>query len=536
MKKIGGYSVAILAAVVLVNILAYCFVVRWDLTDDHRYSLSAPTIEMLRSLDQPIIATCYLDGEMNSGFRRLAESGESLLREMNRYATIRMEYADGESSDLQPILIHERSRNGQTAQTPLYPYIRLQYGTRSWLVSMLHNQRGLSGEENLHRSAENLEYVLAEAIHSLQQDSVPAIAFLEGHGELDESHVLSMEQALSRHFRVDRGVIGDDPTRLDPYRCLIIADPNLAFSDTDRYAIDRYLMRGGSILWVLNGVQFSTDVLSNDGFTPVIALDLHLQDLLFQYGVRINPVLVQDRQCLPIPVDVAGAGQEPNYQPMPWYYAPLLLTSEASPITRNLGQVSATFASAIQPVGGEDGIDKHILLATSDASRLIGTPAEVNLSDMNPDPQLFQYSFIPVAMSLEGEFPSAFRHLEAPYGLKQPGEKYTHSKRTRQVVVASGSIIRNEWQQGQALPTGYDRYSGMQFANADFLTNAVLWLTDDEGLIPLRQRHLSLRLINDQRARANLTPIQTAAIAVPCLLLLLMGLITIPIRKYRYTK
>lgn len=536
MKKIGGYSVALVAVVVLVNILAHCLVVRWDLTDDHRYSLSEPTQSLLTELDQPLYVTTYLDGELNSGFRRLKNTSEELLAEMGHYATLHTRQGEGTSrQDLQPVVIHERTQNGKTAQTTLYPYMEFAYGTRRLTVSLLHNQRGLSGEENLNRSLENMEYLFAEAIHSLKQDTLSAIAFLEGHGELSEHYVLSAEQQLGRYFRVDRGAIGHDPSLLDQYRCLIIADPGKPFSEVDRYALDRYLMRGGRILWLINGVQFSTDVLSNEGFTPVIPLELNLQDMLFQYGVRINPVLVQDQQCLPIPVNVAAPDQQPNYQPIPWYYAPLLLTSEGSPITRNLGQISSTFVSTVSAVGADEAIRKNILLATSSASRLIGTPAEVDLSDLNPDPQDFRYGFIPVAMSLEGVFPSVFRHLEVPEEITTVSDRYQQSVPTRQIVVASGSVIRNEWQQGQALPLGYDRYSGMQFSNPDFITHAVLWLTDDEGLISLRQKQISLRLINDRRAHDHLPAIRLAACGTPLLVLLIVGLIYILIRKRRYT-
>lgn len=528
--------IGIIAAAVLVNIPARWLHVRLDLTDDRRYTLSDPTRQMLTDIDGTIEVVNYLEGDLNSGFRRLRQSVDETIGEMSRYADFRIgKPTEQATRSLSPIVIHERERGGKTAQTTIYPYAEIRYNNRSVTINLLQNRRGLSGEENLNQSIENLEYAFAEAIHSLTLTEKPAVAFLEGHGELPEQNVLDLERELGRYFRVDRGVIGDDPTRLDPYRCIIIADPQIPFSESDRYAIDRYLMRGGRILWAVNGVRFSKDVLTAEGFTPVIAQDLNIQDMLFRYGIRINPVLVQDIQCLPIPVNTAADGQQPNYQPMPWYYAPLLLTSEASPITRNLGQVSSTFTSVVQPVGGEDGIDKQILLATSAASRLIGIPAEVDLSDMNPKMEEFKYQFVPVAMSLEGIFPSAYRHLEAPEGLTC-SDHYDQSAPTRQIVIAGGSVLRNEVQRGQTLPLGFDRYSGMQFANRDFAVNALLWLTDETNLIALRQKTIALRLINDKRAHDHKRTIQLISIAAPLALLGLWALLFIFIHHKKYTR
>ena len=538
MKRFG-WLIAILG-IVLLNVAVHFCVVRWDMTDDHRYSLSQPTKQLLSKLEQPLEVTLYLTGDLNSGFRRLKTATGEMVEELGVYARVDCRTFDAETEkippQLNPIIIHERQKDGKTAQTTVYPYAGIRYGNRSTVVSLLQNNRGMSGEENLNISIENLEYAFAEAIHGLLQNEAPRVAFIEGHGELPEENVFDISTSLSRYFRIDRGVLGDDPHILDPYKVVIIADPQGSFSDTDKYILDQYLMHGGRILWVLNGVRFSNQVLADEGFTPVLPLDLNLTDMLFRYGVRINPALVQDVQCLPIPVNVSSDPQNPNLQPMPWYYAPLLLTSQVSPITRNVAQVSCTFASPIDIVGGEDGIRKDVLLATSSASRLIATPAEVDLTDINPDMQTFKYRFIPVAFALEGGFESVFAHRMVPDGIQTQTATLAKSVPTRQVVVASGSIIRNEVQQGQALPVGYDRYSGMQFGNRDFLTNAVLYLADDEGLIALREKTVALRLLNDKRAHDERTKIQIISIVTPILLLALVGIASLLVRRRKYAR
>ena len=537
-----------IVGVVLLNVAAHFCVLRLDLTDDQRYSLSAATKELLNELDAPVEVTVYLAGDLNPSFQRLKNATAEMVEEMGKLrpskSPLKGDFADPSSEDLSalgltPIVIHERAHNGTTVQQTVYPYALVRYKGRRAVVSLLQNNRGMSGEENLNASIENLEYAFAEAIHQVQQTEVPRVAFLEGHGELPEQNVYDISLALSKYFQVDRGVLGSDPSVLDGYQAVVVADPQTPFSEADKYILDHYIQQGGNVLWVLNGVRFSEDVLAQSGFTPVLALDLNLTDMLFRYGVRVNPALLQDVQCLPVPVNVSSDPQQPNLQPVPWYYAPLLLTSQASPITRNIGQVSSTFASPVDMVGGEDGIRKEVLLATSTATRLIPTPAEVDLGDLNPDMSTFRYQYVPVAVALEGRFPSVFAHRMVPERIELAaagGAIGGYSEVSRQVVVASGSVIRNEIQQGKALPAGYDRYSGMQFANRDFLVNAMLYLTDEQGLIPLRQKTIALRLLNDRRAHEQRTQMQLFSTITPVALLAFIGLIVFLIRRYKYTK
>ena len=523
-------------------ILALWGLFRWDLTEDKRYSLNGATKELVASLEAPADVTIYLDGDLNSGFTRLKRATEELVEELDIYGPVTWQIGDGKDlaqRGLAPTVVHERTKDGRTAQTAVWPYATVTYKGRTAIVTLLRSTRGQSGEENLNQSIENLEYAFAEALHSLQQTEPQRIAFLEGHNELPEEAVYDISQSLARYFQIDRGVLGTDPSVLDPYKVVIIADPQQPFSETDKYILDQYIQHGGRILWCLNGVRFSKDALSTEGFTPVIPLDLNISDMLFRYGIRVNPSLLQDVQCLPVPVNVSADPQQPNFQPVPWYYAPLLLTSQQSPITRNVGQVSCTFVSHVDAVGGEDGITKEVLLATSTASKMTATPAEVDLGDFNADLTTFKYSYIPVAVRLEGVFPSIFAHRLPPEGIETTEHRPASPDRTqiaKQIVVASGSVIRNDWQNGEPLPVGFDRYSQMQFGNRDFLTNAVLYLADDEGLINLRQKEIALRLINTERAYKQKPVIQTVSVTAPMVLLAITGLCVRLIRKRKYTR
>lgn len=535
----GRVGILMLIVLVLVNVLVHLVVCRWDMTDDKRYTISTPTKQLLGRLESPLIVTILLDGELNSGFTRLKKATEELIDEFSIYTTKGISRRPLESSMLQgldPIVIHERTHKGNMSQTTVFPYAIVEYQSKKRIVNLLQNQRGLSGEENLNNSIENLEYRVVEAIRSLEQTEVEKVAFLEGHGELEERDVYDLTQLLAQYYQVDRGCLGNETGVLDDYAAVIIADPQLPFSEEDKYILDQYIMQGGRVLWVINGVKFSADFLASQGTTPIVALDLDINDMLFRYGVRVNHGLVQDLQCLPVPVDVSINEQQPNWQPMPWTYAPLLLTSQQSPVTRNVAQLSATMVSAVDIVGGDDGIRKDVLLATSSASKLTPVPAQVNLSMGIDDEQSYRFAYIPVAVSLEGEFTSLYAHLGAPEGVVVTGKELKKSVLTRQIVVAAGSAIRNEWQQNQPLPLGFDRYTQTQFGNRDFMLNAVLYLTDDEGWLQLRQKEITLRLINDQRALLMRVNAQIVSIMIPLILLFMIGGVVLLMKKRKYVK
>ena len=542
--------VIVLFVVGLLNLLAYLFVIRVDMTDDKHYSLSEASIELLRKTEASIDITLFLQGDLNAGFERLQRATKETIEEMSVHSDIHFSTEDLQSSyskeeaermGMRPIVIHEREQDGKTAQTTIYPYALIQYKGKKAVVSLLKNTRGLSGEENLNASIEQMEFAFMEALSLLLQTETPRIAIIEGHGEPDETHTFDLMTALSRYFQVDRGQISGidsivDAHILDDYRAILILAPQTPFSDQERFIIDQYLMRGGSILWAIDGIRLSEEVLQQEGFTPIIPLDLGLSEMFFRYGIRINPALVQDIQCLPIPVNMSSDPEQPNLQPMPWTYAPLLLTSQGSPITRNMGQVMSTFVSPIEAVGGEDGIEKRVLLATSTASCLTATPGKVDLNDMNPDIEQFKYQYIPIAVSLEGTFPSAYAHRMMPDGIASDEKIRKQSTPTRQIVIASGSIVINETQKGQILPMGYDRYSGMQFSNRDMIVNCLLWLTDSEGLINLREKDITLRLLNDKRAHDERLTVQLISTISPIAILALVGGVVMIIRKRKYQK
>ncbi len=556
-KKINIYILLAIAGLALLSVF---FFFRIDLTSEKRYSISQPTKTLLKKANAPIKVSIYLEGDLNPGFTRLKNSTKSLLDEMSVYAAegIDMEfinpstaatqaereqkYLELEAEGMTPTAIYERDKEGKSIQKIVFPWVKMTYGNKTVVVNLLKNIRGLQGEENLNISIENLEFEITDGIRRLINSQVSKIAFIEGHGELNEAETYDISKVLSRYFQIDRGTLATDATILTEYKAIIIAKPTQPFSESDKYIIDQYIMNGGKVLWLMDGVRVSMENLSTTGISPAIALDLNLDDLLFKYGIRIQPVLLQDVQCASVPVNIAPEGAQPQFEPTPWFFAPLLLTSSQHPISKNITEVRSEFVSTIEVVGENNNTKASLLLATSDNTHIFSTPATIDLSETHDtkDKNYFNMSYMPVSVLMEGEFESNFANRMRPKEITNAFPLLKKSLKTRQIFVADGDIIRNETNgiasDSTTLPLGFDRYMNQQFGNREFIANAVLFLTDDEGWIDLRSRSLKLRLLNKQLVNNERLTIQLVSILTPLLLLAIFGVLYNILRKRKYTK
>jgi len=557
MIKKGLSILFFISTVVAVYFISEKYFFRLDLTSEKRYSISDNTKRLLKGLDDEITFKIYLDGDLNSGFLRLRKATREMLDEFSAYSrNLKYEFINPSAAStsnerekkyeelakrgIRGIMVHEKDKEGKNIQKVVFPWIEISYKGKTFPVNLLKNLPGKSGEENLNISIQNLEFELTDAIRLLTAKEIQKIAFIEGHGELPEIFTFDISKTLSRYYQVDRGVIGNDPDILNPYSAIIIAGPQQKFPEKDKYIIDQYIMRGGKVLWMVDGVRVSLDSLSLYSETMAIPLDVNLSDQLFKYGVRINPVLVLDVQSILIPVNMAAEGEPAKFEPAPWFYSPLLLTSPEHPVTRNVTPVKAEFASSLDFVGEDLPVKKDVLLFTSTGTRLQATPSLVSMDIINIEKSgyFFNTRNAFVAVSMEGVFPSVFTNRMIPEGVRTKEKTLTESKSTKMIVVADGSIIRNDVQgygeNTSIIPLGFDRYMNQQFGNKDFILNAVNYLTDDEGWMALRSREIKLRLLNKPAIIGLRKFWQVSNVVLPLVFLALFGVVSYFIRKKRY--
>lgn len=545
------------AALLMIFVPALRF--RFDMSADKRHSISASSKRLLAEADKRMSVKLYLTGSLDADMLRLSRGTEDLIAEFNRYTSYPMNiervdpnassdederyafYDNLEIRGLRGMSVAKRKRNGTLTEQIVFPWAEVCSDNDTVAVPLILPSANMRGEVAVNAAIEDLEYRFIDAIRILNISEVKKIAFLEGHDEMDESEVYDACDALNRYFQIDRGVLGSDVDILDDYAAVVVAKPAGMFSETDKFILDRYIMNGGRVLWLLEGVRMSNDMLSSGGVSPLMAMDNNLADQLFRYGVRITSSLVEDMQCAYMPVNVSRPGTEPHFEAVPWFFSPLLQTSPYHPITKGVASVRADYASAIEFVGDTVGVNRQILLATSNASHITSAPSEINVANaVSVEPEkYFNTAFIPMAVALEGRFKSVYANRMPPEGIEAYGNR-PESVHTRMIVVADGDVIRNDIErhpEGLAvIPLGYDRITGRTHGNKDFIVNSMLYLTDDDGLMELRNKKVTLRLLNRAMVTAHRDGIVIVSILMPLLLLAFGGMIYLFARRQRYVK
>jgi ABC-2 type transport system permease protein len=389
-------------------------------------------------------------------------------------------------------------------------------------------------EENINNSVQSLEYEFSNAIRKLIRKTKPQIAFIEGHGELSELQVLDVTHVLSEYYDVRRGRMGGKEGILNDFAAVIVAAPQKGFSNDDKYVLDQYIMHGGKVLWMLDGAQAVNDS-TDQSVLSVMANEVNLQDLLFRYGVRVNYDLIQDLQSSPVGLATGGEGGTPRIKLFDWTYFPILVTTNNHVINKYLGPIRSEFISTIDTTGNSPKVRKTELLFSSRFTKLQAVPLRIDLKEatQKPDESQFTQSPLPVAALLEGEFESAFKNRPVSLYTTQPQLFKSESVGTKMIVVADGSIIRNEVSaEGKDYPAGFDIHSQKFFkGNREFILNCLNYLCEEDGLMRIRNRELQMRLLDKKRVVSERVYWQIINVVLPILVFLSLGVLWFFVRR-----
>jgi len=407
----------------------------------------------------------------------------------------------------------------------------------------------------LNNSIQNLEFNLVNAIRKLSIANKPKVAFIEGHGELNRNETADAAFALSEYYSInrvkingqlnsltERSVVDSARTNIrNKYDAIIIAGPDSVFDEKDKFIIDQFIMRGGKVMWLIDPVFASMDSIQFSDATVGVINELNIADQFFNYGVRLNTNLVMDLSALPIPLKTGEVGGAPQIDFFPWYYFPVLNPLIDHPIVKNLNAIKTEFISSIDTLN-KKGIEKTILLTSSQYSRTVNTPILISLDILNkePDRRLYNKEYIPVAVLLEGKWESLYRN-RLPPAIRDDRDVgfLEESEPGKMIVVADGDIIKNQLRSTNAgiepYPLGYDRYTGQTFGNKDFILNAMNYLVDENGLISIRSRELKLRLLDRTKTNESKLFWQMVNTIVPVTIVFIMGVVMFIYRKRKYT-
>lgn len=553
-KKTQTYITLLLifAILLIINILANYFKAHIDLTEEKRFTLTEPTKKQVKALDDVVFVRVLLEGKFPASFKRLQNATREMLNDfhnLNTYVEYKFEdpsvsgtpeekkrrYEELAKEGLVPTRLRLVDDKEKTEQY-IFPFAELNYKNRKVIVKLLEEDiPGQSAEVSLNNSVSLLEYKFSNAIQKLLKNERPNIVFTEGHGELKKEETADLEQTLRSFYdtgRLNLDSIGNIPFNSDKkVDILVVAKPLTTFSEKQKFQLDQYVMQGGKIIWLIDRMNADLAGMQQTGEMLPTDYPLNLEDILFKYGVRINPNLIVDMQCARIPLKVGAVGGAPQMELFQWYYFPIAAPSSQHPIVKSLDRVWFQFPSSIDTIRTKSDIKKTVLLSSSRTSRLQFAPTRLNFEILRypADPSKFDKGAQPIAVMLEGQFSSLYENRVTPEQMAMLGQLNLQfqplSKATKMMVVSDGDVARNEYdsRQGAMLKLGYNRFENYKFANKDFLLNAIEYMLDDKGIIEARGKEVKLRLLDSVKTKENKTLIQALNILLPLVFLGLFG-------------
>ena len=561
---------ALLVILAGINFLASSFHSRFDLTKEKRYTLSKATIDLAHTLDDDVQIEVFLKGEFPAGFRKLANSTNEflqLLRDRNasriHYKFISPEdnvpgsqvtYGDSlVNMGAIPINLTVQKKAGESSNI-IFPVAIIKYKGRQSLVNLYPGASGRISQEEINSAEALMEYQFLKSLDKLSRSTKPGIAYAVGNGEPVDARTYDITQTLQQDYKFAIVDLVKFPTIPGDVDVMMIVKPSIPFTEEEKLKLDQFVMRGGKLLCFIDNLYAEQDSLAFKPETVAYDRNLNLTDLFFRYGLRINTDLVMDLQCDRIPFAVGGTPQNPQFAFLGWNYYPLFAPDGNRAINRNMGYVSGRFVNSIDTIQ-TPGIRKTVLLASSPNSRTISTPALISLNENKnvPEDAKFKRSAIPVAMMLEGKFTSLYRNRVtkaqqdslATYGSQYVDQAADNAK---VIVVADGDIVLNDVIPDIGpIPMGWNKYTYTEYqkqteggkffvpvANHDFLLSSVEYLTNNPGISETRNKDIVLRLLDSKKVRDQKTIWQLVNIALPILLIILLGSIYQQLRKRKY--
>lgn len=553
----------IITIIIVLNVLSSFIFARFDLTKEKRFSISSVSKEVLKNLDDVVYIEVFLESD-------------DLPVHLIRYRRILYEFLDNLSyhsdkiefefknpfRDNDPRVISEvhrqlyqkglnptyirQTKDGSVSEKMVFVGALVKHKGREFPINLL-NSSVTSGNQFLGLSEAEMERDFTHAIWMLSAPKIQKVAFLEENDELDEYETYDMMLELSKYYQIDRLKINNVIDALDDYSAVVIAKPRKYYSERQKFIIDQYIMRGGKVLWLVEWMHIEMDSLRNKPSQMAMIRDINLDDIIFNYGVRINPDLIQDLRCLNIPVVVNTVAGKPEFAPMPWFFFPIIIpdTLLSHRLIRNVEPIRTHFVSSIDTVGMDPRIKKTILLRTSKYSKTLIHPIEVNLEILREKPDIasFNQPHRPIAVLLEGTFTSNYKNRIAQDFYDSPDYEFLEtSEHTKMIVISDGDFIRNEvktkGEKFQPFPLGYDKFYEEQYTpgNVQFLLNCINYLCADDDLISLRMREQTIRVLNNTNVEQNKKTWTWVNSVIPVLIILLIGFLTVLLRRFKYKK
>ncbi len=475
-KNTWTFTLIVVGVVFILNLFAQNLFVRFDLTENERYSISDVTRDILADIDDPITVKVFYSENFPRQLISVKQYVLDMLNEYRAYAGSALEYEfipiSGEDQELeqeamsygiQPVQANITESDEIKVQR-IYLGIVFLYGDQKEIIPFA-------------QQIEQLEYDMTGAIKKLSLGSLPKIGWLTGHGEqsLGEEGVARAMGEIQKNYELVEVNLTSEEQISQDINTIILAGATAPFEDQDLYKLDQYILRGGRMGMFLNRKVIDMQ----NQYMPVQENSSNIFSFLEHYGVRFENQLLLDKTAYQVQaMQNLGFLQIPVAVDYP--FAPRITSlNEDNPIVNRLKELGFFFVNELKHVGDTSAVSFSPLMHTSDMTGIALPDQRTRSINISAGQQVPDYMYRegpkPISAVLEGEHKSWFGDTR-PDTLEYP-ESHLTSSITSTVMVALGNAT----------------FTSQQFmvpSSLTFLLNAVDWLHDRNGLISIRSKNV----------------------------------------------
>lgn len=538
--------------------------IQMDWTQDKRYTITKTSKDILKDLNEDVYIEVFLSGkEMPAAFKKLSKSAELLLRQCRIISNNKITYdfidplADDKNAENALKKLNEFGLSGipvtvdggkkGSMQKMLFPWAIIHIKTAEGAVESKPVFLQETNTPNLSRAILNkseilLEFNFINAIYELQNTEKKSVAYLRGNGQSFGYENISLFRELGKSFHVDSLNLQENKEIPLNYDLVFVQNPSDSFSEVDKFKLDQYLMKGGKILWAIDGATGTLDSLMATGSFNSMPVNLNLSDMFFHYGFRINQDLILDAldQVL---IPLASEGFE-NAEPVmyPWVYNPVLSANAEHVIGKQTDAILTQMISSIDINENDPKIKKTPILLSSRYTKTQSVPAPILLESAMEEINEKQYNKGSQigGLLLEGKWTSF-------YAKRQPKEvqefieqnnlslKRSAEEEGKMIVFSDGQIFYNLFsEQSGPSEMGTFRYLDYQFDNKILLQNSLAYLNGEEKILSAKNKDFSVRLLDPQIVKEKRNIMQWLNIGIPILIYIILASVWFFVRRKKY--
>lgn len=246
--------------VIAVNVLVTRFYARWDLTSRQIYSLSAPTVETLHGLAEPIEIVVFLgrNDPLTLSVRHLLAAYGAETR------WLRPRYVDPDRSPAEFLALQRRFGltlgRAEDGSVVADAAIVIARGDARWFLTA---EQLVSYDPEDGTTQPRLEQALTEGLRRVLARGRPTVCFSKGHQEarIDDLGPQGLVDLARRLTRANYEVVDVDLTaprperQLDDCRVLAIVGPEIPFAAAAARDVVGFVDRGGSVLLAASALR-----------------------------------------------------------------------------------------------------------------------------------------------------------------------------------------------------------------------------------------------------------------------------------------